>query len=408
MRTSTEENKFFRGVAAEFSIRNLELSMFISKNYSDATLASSSGSSNDYIENFYTGGLHNTSILLSKKDAVSESVFAVNVSYNIKNLKFGFTISENRLSLPIIQTMNDPEKIFNFTGNMNNLCSVYYNSLIKNILLYGELSLDNNKKYTIIQGISLRPSDRLTINFLLRNYEPGYTAFYGNGPGTGTKASNEKGVIGSFSFEAAKHLFISGGCDIQSFPWLKYRCSAPSYGARKELKIQYLPTEKITFDASYNYRLSIVDSIEMSGIPLQNKIIARSLKTSLHYSVYDNLTLETRIDYKTVSPSGSRGFLIFEEINYSFRKIPVTLWARYCLFNTDDWSSRIYTYENDLLYSYSIPVLSGEGSRSYIMLKWKINNLAELRVKYGMNSVIRPGNTPVNTDEIKLQMRVWF
>jgi len=32
--------------------------------------------------------------------------------------------------------------------------------------------------------------------------------------------------------------------------------------------------------------------------------------------------------------------------------------ARYCIYNTDDWDSRIYLYENDLLYSFSIPAFS--------------------------------------------------
>jgi len=36
---------------------------------------------------------------------------------------------------------------------------------------------------------------------------------------------------------------------------------------------------------------------------------------------------------------------MFQEISYNFRKVPVTIWARYCLFYTDDWDSRIYTYE---------------------------------------------------------------
>jgi len=52
--------------------------------------------------------------------------------------------------------------------------------------------------------------------------------------------------------------------------------------------------------------------------------------------------------------------------------------------------------------------MAWEGSRSYIMAKWKIGDFSELRVKYGMNSVIKTGNNPVNTDEIKLQLKVWF
>ena len=217
-----------------------------------------------------------------------------------------------------------------------------------------------------------------------------------------------KGVLGNFSFEAAKHLFLSGGCDIQHFDWLKYRCSAPSWGVKKELKIQFLPSEKLTFDASYNYRLSVTDNADTEGIPDQIKIITRSLKASARYSMHNCLILGTQINYKNVSSSGGSGFLLFQEIEYTFRHLPVTLWARYCLFNTDNWASRIYTYENDLLYSYSIPALSGEGSRSYIMGKWKTGKTSELRIKYGITSLLTSGKSMVNTNEIKMQFRIWF
>lgn len=406
--TSTEENKFFRGVAAEFSLKNLDLYLFFSKNNLDATLASSSGSPNEYIENLYLAGIHNTLSLLYKKDDISVTAYGINISYNLNNLKVGLVWSENRFSLPMIITGNDPEKIFDFTGDKNSLYSIYYNSLIKNILLYGELSANDNKKYAVIQGISFRPADRLTINFLFRNYKPGYTTFYGNGPGTGTKTTNEKGVLGNFSFEAAKHLFISGGCAIQSSPWLKYRSSAPTRGVRQEVKVRFLPSDKLTLDASFNYRLSMVDNAEKTVIPIQDEVITRSLKASSRYSVLDNLNLGIRIDYKIVDPSGSKGILLFQEINYVFKRVPITLWARYCLFNTDDWATRIYTYENDLLYSFSIPALAGEGSRSYIMGRWKICDFAELRIKYGMNSLITNGMSAENTDEVKMQFRVWF
>jgi hypothetical protein len=406
--TSTEENKFFRGVAAQFSAKNLELSMFFSKNYSDATIASSSGSENNYIENFYLAGIHNTPSLLNKKDAVSNLAYGISLSYNIDNLKVGLVWSENRLSLPVKITGNDPVKIYDFTGDKNCLYTIYYNSLVKKILLFGELTVDDNNKHAFVQGISFRPSDRLTINFLFRNYNPGYTTFYGQGPGTGSKTTNENGVLENFTFEAARHLFISGGFDIQHSPWLKYRCSAPSWGVRQEIKVRFLPSEKFSVDASYNYRLSIADNAENQGIPDQEKLITRSFKASAHYSVQNNLTLGTRVDFKIVNPSGSTGMILFQEISYSFRKIPVTLWARYCLFNTDDWDSRIYTYENDLLYSYSIPALYGEGSRSYIMAKWKIRDFAELRIKYGITTKVTNGKSGENADEIKMQFRVWF
>jgi hypothetical protein len=406
--TSTDENNFFRGVAAEFSIKNLAVSLFYSGNYIDATLGLSSGSSKDYIDNFYVAGIHNTSSLLLKKDVVYELVYGINLSYNFNNVRIGLAWSEDRFSLPVNPTGQAPEDIFDFEGDRNNLYTVYYSSLIKRILLYGEFSTNEYKKYAFVQGLSFRPSDRLTINFLFRNYNAGYTSYRGKGPGSGSATGNEQGILGNFIFEAAKHLFISGGCDIQYFPWLKYRCSAPSSGMRQEIRVRFLATEKLTIDASYNYRLSMVDNTENTGIPEQKKIITNSLKGSVRYSLYDNLTLGTRFDYKVADPSGSRGMLLLQDMNYRFRQLPVTIWFRYCVFNTDTWDSRLYTYENDLLYSFSIPALSGEGSRSYIMAKWEIRDIAEIRLKYSITSLAENSTTFQERDEIKLQLKVWF
>ncbi len=47
-------------------------------------------------------------------------------------------------------------------------------------------------------------------------------------------------------------LFVSAGCDLRYYPWLKYRCSAPSVAVSKEVRLKYLPSDKITFEAVYN------------------------------------------------------------------------------------------------------------------------------------------------------------
>ena len=406
--TSTDENNFFRGVAADLSLKNLGLCLFYSKNLSDATLGSSTGASNDYIENLYTAGLHNTSSLLVKKDVISDQTYGVNLSYNFNNIKVGLIWSGSRFSLPVIPSGNDPKDNFDFKGDRNDLYSVYYNSLIKRILLYGEFSSNGYSGSAFVQGLSFRPSDRITLNFLFRNYNAGYVSFHGKGPGSGSTTGNEQGILGNFSFEAAKHLFITGGCDIQQFPWLKYRCSAPSQGLKQELRVRFLPTEKITFEASFNYRSVMLDSSENAGIPKQIEVVSKSFKGTFRYIVNENLTLGSRFDYKISDPSDSRGMLLLQDINYRFRHLPFSIWFRYCIFKTDSWDSRLYTYENDMLYSFSIPALSGEGSRSYIMIKWDIGKKAELRVKYGLTSLIENREKITENREFKVQFRLEF
>jgi hypothetical protein len=100
--------------------------------------------------------------------------------------------------------------------------------------------------------------------------------------------------------------------------------------------------------------------------------------------------------------------LLLQDLIYRFNSIPCSIWCRYCIFNTDGWDSRLYTYENDLLYSYNIPSLSGRGCRSYIMVKWGIGYLAEMRVKYGLTELFEREMASEDKHEVKLQLKIRF
>ena len=404
--TSTDENVFFRGIAISMSVKNLDLSLFYSRHKIDATLGTFSGTSGDYIETLYKSGTHNTSTLLLKKDVASASVSGLNISYNFSFLRIGFVWSANRFSLPVVPDYKIPEKLFSFTGETSNVVSFYYNCVVRKILLYGEMSANDKDRYALLQGLSFRPSDRLIINFLYWKYSPGYMSFNGKGPGGSSGSYPEQSLLGNFTFEAARHLFINGGCYIQHFPWLKYRCSSPSLGIKREIGIKYMPSDKLSVYWLYSYRYSMIDDAVNSGIPGLQKIISRSSKVVIKYSIQDNVTLGTRFDYRNVGPSGSKGAALLEEISCRMRSVPVSFWVRYCVFRTDDYDSRIYTWENDLLYTFTIPSLYGKGNRFYLMTAWKISRKAELRFKYGILSGSDGTDAFNNTEEFRLQLKL--
>ncbi len=406
--TSTDENNFFRGAAAYLAYRNIEAMFFYSNKSIDASVTTVSGSRESSVSSFYRDGTHNTASLLKKKDTVSEIAGGVNMSYNFRNIMVGFTWSGDKFSLPVKTDVTDPENYFKFSGKTNSIYSVTYKGLFGKMLMYGEFSSSGYKKYGLIQGLSFRPSDRLTINYLYRNYSGGFISFHGKGTGSSTSAGNETELLGSFTLEAAKHLFVSGGCDLRDFPWLRYRNSAPSRSLRKELRIRYFPSEIVAADISYTYRLTMADSPGEYGIPEQENKIIRSIKSSGRISLSENLVLGTVIEYKIAENSVNRGTVLLQDIYYKFENLPLRVWFRYCLFRTDDWDTRIYTYENDLLNSFSIPALSGEGSRSYIMAEVKTGDFGEFRIKYGITSLATNGKDSDYRNELKLQYRVRF
>lgn len=402
---STDENNFFRGIATEIALKNISVFTWYSLNKIDASINHVAGSASFYVDNLYKSGLHNTSSLLLKKNALTETAYGISLSYNFSSLRAGMLWSENSFSIPFI---NRPDDLYGFTGTRNSVYSVYYSGLIDRILLYGEFSMNNPEKKAFVQGITLRASDRLTINLLYRNYSPGFISFHGKGPASGTNGSNEYGIAGNFTFEAARHLFISGGADVAKFPWLRYRCSFPSLSKREEVRLRYIPDEKLNLEISCNYRYSMVDAGSEQGVPKAEEVKSRTIRCSAKYFPDTFLTLSSRVDLKSVGPYHSHGILMLQDLIYRFRRIPFTLWLRYCIFNTDDWNSRLYAYENDLLYNFSIPALSGDGRRSYIMLKWEPGDFAEIRIKYSVTSLVKDNINTEDQDELRVQMRIWF
>jgi len=404
--TSTDENNFFRGAATQLSIRNFDLSVFLSVNKIDATLNDTIDSSNQSIKSFYKTGLHTTSGTILKKDAVRETNYGVNFFYNFNNLRAGIILTETRFALPVIPDPVEPADKYNFTGRTNTIYTLYYNSLFKRFIFFGELSNSGGKKYAFVQGVSFRPADRLNINLLYSNYSPGYISIHGNGPAGSSAGNDEYGILGNFTFEAAKFLFISAGSDLKYYPWLRYRCSAPSLSKRHEIRIKYLPSQKLMFETLYDFRLSMVDSPDENKIPTQINIIVQTVKWNIRYSPSDYLTLSTRVDYKIVKPSNSKGMLLLQDINLRFRKFPVSMWIRYAIFNTGGYDSGLYTWENDLLNSFSIPVLYGTGNRAYILASWRISDKAELRIKYGATTTSVINSRMKEANEFKIQLKI--
>lgn len=406
--TSTDENIFFRGVAAQFQIRKTGLSFLYSINRIDATLDTAVNGSDLFIETFQRSGLHNNASSLEKKDAVTEYCLIINVSTDFKTFRTGIVWTGSRFSLPVAKTDPQPEDIYDFEGTVNLTATAYYKAILGKMLFYGEVSSNLNQKLAVVQGLSFRPSDRLSMNLLYRDYDPGFTSFHGKGLFSSSAGDNVRGIFGNFAFEAARHLFISAGCDLRFYPWLKYRCSAPSAAVSREVRLKYLPYDKLAFEAVWNYRQSMLNREETDGIEKQENFAGSLIKGSVRYSPHENLTLMTRLDYKIARPGRGHGMLLLQDLSYKFEKIPLSVWFRYCIFKTDDWDSRLYTYENDLLYSFSIPALSGEGNRTYLMVDWRAAKFIDLRIKYGITELQKDNDSWIETEELKLQARIWF
>jgi len=404
--TSTDENNFFRGAAVTAGSGLTEVAVFASVNEVDATVYSNEDSTEYFVRSFYTGGLHNSASSILKKDALKEFVYGISLMSGFKNFRAGILYTDNQFSLPFLPDTSKPENIFDFTGNKYRTVSFCCSATIGRTMFTGEISSGTDLKPAITQSLCFIPAERLSISLVYRHYPPSFTSFHGKAVFSGSMPANENAIYGGFKLEAVKYLFVSAGTDLINYPWARYNAIFPSSSIRSEVRLKYLPPGKASLELLYSFRSMQSDLNIESGMPVIKEERINSISLRLRHSPSSSLSLLTRLDYKKSSFTGSSGILLSQDVVWRPASVPFRIWFRHCIFDTGDWNSRIYTYENDLLNSFSVPALYGEGNRSYLMAEWKVGRKIEIRMKYSITSKIPDSENRKDAEEVKIQIRI--
>ena len=140
------------------------------------------------------------------------------------------------------------------------------------------------------------------------------------------------------------------------------------------LQTRYQPNHKWTLTARYRLRLSQQDYKESDNAKalLADKNEHRARLSAAYQS--GAWSTKTQIDaaYTSVAPphsepTESKGWMIAQTA--AMRMGIFTLAANVGYFHTDDYQSRLYTYERSTLYNFSFPVFFGEGMRGAVLLR---------------------------------------
>ena len=73
--------------------------------------------------------------------------------------------------------------------------------------------------------------------------------------------------------------------------------------------------------------------------------------------------------FDKIGDNPQNGFLIFSDIIYKPLQRPFSANMRLQYFETEGYDSRIYAFENDVQFSYSIPVFFDKSYRYYLNIK---------------------------------------
>ncbi len=422
--SSSTEYNFFRGVGVNLNMRRVYINAFISYKKDDASIEITTDSLNNDIEVIkllYKSGFHRTEKEINNRRNASIFTGGANIKYYGELFSLGFSYAFQSFDKMLMKD-EAPYNINHFNGAKSLFASgVNYQAILKKYTLFGELSLAKGGGTAILNGLIINPFSGLNYLLLLRWYSPKYQTDFSGSVSEGNATSNERGLYLGLEYCPLKKLKISGYVDIFEFPWLRYLSDAPSSGIDYLIRVQNSFAENFTLLSQYKSEIKSKNSANLlPGLNTINSSHKSSFRNQLNINIsYRTLSfvLSNRFEfsyYKILEEGLERGWLFYQNIKMSSDNIPLSFSVRYAIFSTDSYNTRIYTYENDVLYSFSIPSFYGRGSRFYICIKYIASRRMELWFKYNITyysdkDMIGSGMEEIagnKKNEIKFQLRL--
>lgn len=423
--TSVVEDNFNRGAGATFQKKGFEVTAFGSYRMRDgSSIAVDTLSSDEVIEiqSLQTSGFHRTESELNNR--ANTKLWATGGRLGWSNRIFSVYLNTTYHQLGAsLGESSDLYKKYSFSGKSLLNGSVNYNYLGKKFNFFGESAVSDNGGFALLHGINTRLTPGVTLSLVHRYYAKNYQTLAGSafGESSSTNPTNEQGLYAGLSFKIHPKITLNNYVDVYQFPWMKYRIDAPNtigYDILHEW--QYYHNRKLDLYARFRFeskaRNITVDSAPITDIEYLKK---SSFRVHLNYRANDNWTFKTRAEWSFFNDGANglkKGYVFYQDIGY---KLPSGKWSisgRYAVFNIEDYDARIYTYENDVLYAFSIPALIGTGSRAYFVTKIKVYRNVDLWIRYAQTfrndlKVIGSGleELPKNArSEVKVQLRLRF
>ena len=426
------ENTFFRGGAATYQVApTVQATAFASRKNVDANLQQSLDSLAQFDE-FTSGllytGFHRTAAELANRHQLAETIGGGNATYTSANgnLAIGATGVFTHYGTAILKRP-EPYNRFEFSGRENLALSLNYSYVYRNFLLFGETARSSGGGLGTVNGVLASLGSSVDAALLVRHYDPTFHTLYGNAFSENTRNINETGVYIGLKVRPVAKWEISAYYDQFRFPWLRYRASAPTDGHDALLRVAYTPTKTSVLYVQLRQRLKPRDlsSTELTALdpfralPLPGEQLRQSVLVYYNTAATQQLDLRTRLQAMRLRDDTGlawrSGFALAQDVGYQLTRT-LKLTGRYAIFDADDYDTRQYVFEQDVLLAVSVPALYGQGTRLYGIAEIRLNRhltlwLRYAETRYRHQAVIGSGLESIQgaaRSEVKAQLRVKF
>ncbi|MES2616683.1 MAG: helix-hairpin-helix domain-containing protein [Bacteroidota bacterium] len=412
---SLNENEFLRGAGITYQLhKHVTLTSFYSSNKIDATVTADSLQNEEGFSGFVTSGYYRNTNEISKRHAITRRLIGSHLTMQYQHLELGLTAVNTRYD-KALTTGNEPYQLYTTQGNTFYNFGMDYKWYYHNMVVFGEWSTNAFNHLSTVNGALISLGKQLDISVLYRHYDKSYQTSISNAIGEYTDNKNENGCYAGFALTPAKNFKLNGYLDVYRAPWLRYGVDAASSGKDALLELQYSKRKKYNWYLRYRneHKQKNEDGTQILNRMEDNE---RSIwRFHIETNVSPAITLRNRVEWtKSVLQYGqtTRGFLMFQDVVMAAsRQLKIT--ARLMYFDVDDFNARVFAYESDMLYAFSVPAFQNRGTRFYVLAKYKLNKNADIwmrfaRTAYENQNAVGSGYDTISgnrASDIKLQIK---
>ncbi|HVT86559.1 MAG TPA: helix-hairpin-helix domain-containing protein [Chitinophagaceae bacterium] len=416
---SAGEYNFHRGMGITIQKGNIEATGFASLRKISANFVADTVNSTDFFSSFLTSGYNRTPSEIEDRNDLTQTSFGGNVTYRTDRWHIGINGIYYHFSVPI-QKRAEPYNLYAISGNNWSNMSIDYSYTYRNFHFFGEAAADKNFDKAMVNGLLVSVDPKVDVSIVQRMISPKFQSINGNSFTENTYPTNETGLYAGISIRPNSLLRFDAYGDLYRFPWLKYLVDAPSYGKDFLAQLTYSGVKNVEVYA--RFRSEAKQGNQAANTTVTNYLVylpKQSWRTQISYKISPATTLRSRVEllwYDRNSPGKENGFLTFFDFIYKpvFRPFAANLRLQY--FETDGYNSRLYAFEDDVLYSFSIPLFYGKGYRYYINLNYDINKKISIWMRWAQT--FYPGVTSIGSgldqivgdkrSEIRAETRLLF
>ena len=378
--SSAGEYNFHRGVGVSFRKEAMELSLFASLRRLSAN--KEEDSAGVFVSSVLTSGYHRTEAELAGRNVLQQFAAGASVRYRRESGHIGVNVIRHVFSLPL-KKRDEPYNLYSVRGNVWNSLSIDHAYTYRNIHLFGELAVDHRFSIALLQGCMLSVDPGMDIAIVYRNIAKSYQAVNANAFTENTTPSNEKGVYMGMTWRPSGGWKADLFADFYEFPWLKYLVDAPSFGKDVLFQLAHTPSKFVELQIRIAHSLRMYEAVRAAAIDHLVNVPRVNAQLYLQHIINRDFSFRCRFQWLQLNKTErENGFSISMDGIYRPAMRSYAITARLQFFETGSYASRLYGFENDVLYSHSIPAVFGKGFRYYIIVHMRLSDHLRMDLRF--------------------------